>query len=932
MNKIIPIKGDDNKEDVSSPRYNRLSQALDVDMDMGEYDSDDDEFTKTLDSNGDSMTGIQNINDIPIIDQIFGLGTVKDTTKFFNSLSYEGLKSSMRYFIDSSAFSFSISFDDITMIMTLFVLFADNFKIMFAPQSVDNTFHMIDTVCLFCFIFELLGSTWSKTVIRSIYPLKIDGYAFSFFWFLDLVAILSMFPDVPIVADATGMTLPTSTNGSDNYTKAGRVVRLVRLVRLVKLFKIASEKKRKQREEEELLERVRTGEVNYEEEKKKLALYDSKGSKLGTQLSDAITKKVIVIVLVMLCILPIISYTPTQNAPYFSTEMVHKYYLDSKFSDIVKQSNLNNFINEYESYEGEPYLISLIVRNSSVYDTNEMILYDNYTELISDLREGSLITAKYVSIIDGCEYTTTATFNNDILTKSEAQYAIYLTVFVGLLLVAGSVILTDDAQELVLDPIERMINLVEAVANDPMAKLEFKDSAGQSGEYETKLLQSTIEKITGLLRVGFGEAGAGIISVNLKNDTSSTINPLLPGIRVYALVGFCDIHQFEEVNLLLKSDIMTFCNSIAEIVHSSVHYWGGQCNKNLGNAFVIIWRIGDEETLHRLSNIGGIGKVSSSAHSINNITKRQHAVDLKRVPGVDVLADKALVGYLKIIAEINRNDTIMQYRNEPRLTLNGEREFKVRMGFGLHAGWAIEGAVGSLQKVDATYLSPHVNMAARLETSSRQYGVPLLASHFFHELMSPEAQDLCRKVDVVTVKGSEVPVGVYTYDSLQDQVFFTKTEKDKNNKKTLKKNTALSPKTLPSIPTDGNKDTFELPINSPQMTTEQRISISQIEPQFLTNRHDTTDVYEKDCDMVRLREHITPEFIAIFKSGLELYLDGEWPEARIKLEAANSLMKANVVILKDLGDGPCITLLNYMTEYNDKAPDSWQGFRPLTNK
>jgi class 3 adenylate cyclase len=54
------------------------------------------------------------------------------------------------------------------------------------------------------------------------------------------------------------------------------------------------------------------------------------------------------------------------------------------------------------------------------------------------------------------------------------------------------------------------------------------------------------------------------------------------------------------------------------------------------------------------------------------------------------------------------------------------------MGFGLHAGWGIEGAVGSLQKVDATYLSPHVNMAARLETSSKQYGVPLLASQVGH--------------------------------------------------------------------------------------------------------------------------------------------------------------------------------------------------------
>jgi hypothetical protein len=28
-----------------------------------------------------------------------------------------------------------------------------------------------------------------------------------------------------------------------------------------------------------------------------------------------------------------------------------------------------------------------------------------------------------------------------------------------------------------------------------------------------------------------------------------------------------------------------------------VHAWSGQCNKNLGNAFVIVWRIGDESQL-----------------------------------------------------------------------------------------------------------------------------------------------------------------------------------------------------------------------------------------------------------------------------------------------------------------------------------------------
>ena len=35
------------------------------------------------------------------------------------------------------------------------------------------------------------------------------------------------------------------------------------------------------------------------------------------------------------------------------------------------------------------------------------------------------------------------------------------------------------------------------------------------GEYEMRLLESSLEKISSLLRVGFGEAGAGIVRSNL---------------------------------------------------------------------------------------------------------------------------------------------------------------------------------------------------------------------------------------------------------------------------------------------------------------------------------------------------------------------------------------------------------------------------------
>lgn len=46
-------------------------------------------------------------------------------------------------------------------------------------------------------------------------------------------------------------------------------------------------------------------------------------------------------------------------------------------------------------------------------------------------------------------------------------------------------------------------------------------------------------------------------------------------------------------------------------------------------------------------------------------------------------------------------------------------DYSVKLGYGLHLGWAIEGAIGSVFKIDASYLSPNVNMAARLETATK---------------------------------------------------------------------------------------------------------------------------------------------------------------------------------------------------------------------
>ncbi len=52
----------------------------------------------------------------------------------------------------------------------------------------------------------------------------------------------------------------------------------------------------------------------------------------------------------------------------------------------------------------------------------------------------------------------------------------------------------------------------------------------------------------------------------------------------------------------------------------------------------------------------------------------------------------------------------------------------MKLGFGLHVGWAIEGMIGSNFKADASYLSPQVNLSGRLEAATKQYGVQLLIS------------------------------------------------------------------------------------------------------------------------------------------------------------------------------------------------------------
>lgn len=78
----------------------------------------------------------------------------------------------------------------------------------------------------------------------------------------------------------------------------------------------------------------------------------------------------------------------------------------------------------------------------------------------------------------------------------------------------------------------------------------------------------------------------------------------------------------------------------------------------------------------------------------------------------------AILAFATIITSISTSPNCLKYKSHEGLNARIPN-YSVKMGFGLHCGWAIEGAIGSEYKIDASYLSPNVNMASRLEAATK---------------------------------------------------------------------------------------------------------------------------------------------------------------------------------------------------------------------
>ena len=92
--------------------------------------------------------------------------------------------------------------------------------------------------------------------------------------------------------------------------------------------------------------------------------------------------------------------------------------------------------------------------------------------------------------------------------------------------------------------------------------------------------------------------------------------------------------------------------------------------------------------------------------------------------------------------------------------LKADGLMELGVGIGINTGDAVVGNMGSNQRFDYTVLGDSVNLAARLEAQTKEYGVFFMfTEHTLKQIASPENLVM---LDKIAVKGQTAPVTIYT--------------------------------------------------------------------------------------------------------------------------------------------------------------------------
>ena len=762
-------------------------------------------------------------------------------------------------------------------VIAIWVLFGDDIKVMTTGREADLGFAVSYVFSLSLFIIEIIVNS-----------LVVDDYKFSFFFWLDVIAALSLLPDIYLIINPimglfnqsmANVDVTVDTSGIRNEIKTSyinrvwRSVRFIRLVRIVKLYKYFTKgkssmiAKKAQEKSESLVNPMQT---------------HMDPAALGRKLSDITTRRVIIMVLLILVILPILQSNVIDNSRYYGLQQLFWVgrSLCKHSDDFGCTEKGKPFVNEYGWYD----LLRRYSRSSEDTEGGSLSAKLLWLKIPSFLHNGNLteitsIPADYWGFYEwseesdcagetitsscslrdnemdliayspetcmnhdtpGCEEMLAyARFDVSSAVQQESLLNVFVTIFVGIILALASVTFGLDTQRIVIRPITKMVLLIKNLADDPLHMQETSTNSRSGEKTENSILEETLARIGNLIKVSFGHNNEEIVSAYINADEMDMSRS---GNTVRLIFGLVKIQKFTEITDLLQEQVLLFLNKIGRIVHACTGEWKGTPIKNDMGTFLVIWEQGHQN------------------------------------------ATQALLSFIKIIAETRRASDITIYKNNPKISAKWP-DYQVELGLSLHLGWAVQGVIGSDKKLDIAYFSPHLELGQQVLEATALYQTSILMTEVFYEELPKKAREYCRRVDTVVTPLEPQPIGLYSYDM---------------------NDTAPPVSVNPSIRVGAPFLLLEL-----EQTAGDLISID-------VNNYD--DLFLIESDVVTFQKNLVNAFTELWKRAYKAYTEGSWPEAMAIMDQCRELRP---------DDGPMKSLYGFMEDNGHKAPESWNGTRSL---
>ena len=759
-------------------------------------------------------------------------------------------------------------------LLTIFALYLDDIKKLTTNQSYDKLFDIISVIIIGLFLVEVILDF-----------LVDEQYGCGLLFWIDIIGIITMILDISSISDkiiyGDNLGIQHIMSQRKIIIKISKSLKIIRIVRITKLVKMFNHMIRKKKNEDDKIE-----------------------TDISSRFEDFSSKKMIILISFLL--IAIIVFNPNY---YFSMTTEIEYGI-KLFNDIEEKNitSLNKTFNLYIDYFKNNKKFPIIYANiygfeyinkefnSKLRLTEKLSYYDECKGLRNSNQTENLEFVKHltnIGIIPSISVLLNkciAIFDNRYQIKLTCKLNIIKTSGILIIFTIGFLSLCVDIENLVLKPIENMTRKIENMAKNPISSMDdnnknnLKDNKNcltctktNIEMLETQVLEKKISKICSMLALGFGEAGSQIISSVLQEGVNVEMNPIIPGKKVMGIYGFCDIRNFTDTTEVLQQNVMIFVNQVAEIVHEIVSDYCGSANKNIGDAFLVVWKFDDEFIQN--SN----GKID---------------LKLSKCEEVSQICDMALISIIKILIQITKSYKLAIYKKHSGLNAR-MKNYRVRLGFGLHLGPSIEGAIGSMFKIDASYLSPDVNMANSLEEKTKDYSKDLIISGNFVDFLSENSKKNLRLLDVIKNTSGEIN-RFYSIDL------------DLKNLKTEKKED--------SIFKDNDLQ------NKLEKIIEKRKKAKKLYYDVVKKHKNNVwnEFVSNDVDYVKIRQRYSKEFIDTYNEGMNKYIEGNWDEAK------NLFLKAESI----LGDKdiPSQNILDYMKQYNYYAPVDWEGYKDENKK